>query len=107
MAATANVDIGSLIRSTAGVNGGRPCIAGTGISVLQIAAMFGSGLTPEKVQAEYPQVSVASVYAAITYYMANRETIDGELREERITGTAAPREVPPQQFQRSKGAPPS
>lgn len=82
MAATANVDIGSLICSTPGVNGGRPCIAGTGISVLQIAALFGSGLTPEEIQAEFPQVSVTSVYAAITYYMANREAIDAELREE-------------------------
>lgn len=82
MAATANVDIGSLIRSTPGVNGSRPCIAGTGISVLQVAALFNSGLTPDEIQAEYPHVSVASVYAAITYYMANREAIDAELREE-------------------------
>lgn len=82
MAAAANVDIGSLIRSTPGVNGGRPCIAGTGISVLQIAALFREGSSPEEIQAEYPHVNVASVYAAITYYMANRETIDAELREE-------------------------
>ncbi len=82
MAATASVDTGSFIRATEGVNGGRPCIAGTGISVLQIAATFNSGLTPEEIQSEYPQVSVASVYAAITYYMANREAIDAELREE-------------------------
>lgn len=107
MAATANVDIGSLIRSTPGVNGGRPCIAGTGISVLQIAALFGSGLTPEEIHAEYPQVSVASVLAAITYYMANREAIDAELREEAEAGAPARTEDQSQQFQRSKGVPAS
>jgi uncharacterized protein (DUF433 family) len=107
MAATASVDIGSLIRSTPGVNGGRPYIAGTGISVSQIAAMFNSGLAPEEIEAGYPHVGIAAVYAAVARHMANREAIDAELREGARTGITAPREVRPQECQRPKGAPPS
>lgn len=82
MATAAKVDIGSLIRATPGVNGGRPCIAGTGISVLQVAALFTGGLSPEEIQDEYPHVGIAAVYAAIAHYMANQQAMDAELWEE-------------------------
>lgn len=83
------VDIGTLITCTPGVNGGRPCIAGTGMSVHQIAVLFESGLMPDDIVREYPGISREGAFAAITYYLANRSHIDAELREEAAEGERA------------------
>lgn len=82
----ASIDIGTLIVSKPGVNGGRPCIAGTGMSVHQVAILFAGGMNPEAIAAEYPGVSTEGVYAAITHYLANRAQIDAELADEVAEG---------------------
>lgn len=77
---TAAVDIGTLIVRTPGVLGGRPRIAGTRISVATITLLDRQGVSPELIAAdEYPQLSLAQVYAALAYYHANRPTIDEEI----------------------------
>jgi uncharacterized protein (DUF433 family) len=86
MAAASAIDIGTLISVTEGVNGGRPCIAGTGMSVHQVAVRFKAGLSPEEIVREYPGLSAEGVYAAISHYLANRERIDRELAEEAAEG---------------------
>ncbi len=37
------------------------------------------GLTPEEVQAEYPHLPLAAVYAAFAYYYDHQAEIDGEI----------------------------
>jgi uncharacterized protein (DUF433 family) len=76
------VDIGMLIQSRPGVNGGRPCLAGTGLSVLQIAVFVREGLTPEQILNEYPHLDLARVYAGVTYYLANKAALDEQLETE-------------------------
>jgi uncharacterized protein (DUF433 family) len=74
------VDIGGMIVSTPGVNGGRPCIAGTGISVGAIGLLWQEPLTPQEiVAAVYPHLTLAQVYAALAFYHLNREAIDAEI----------------------------
>ena len=58
------VDIGTLIERTPGIRGGRPCIAGTGVSVMRIVGWYNLGLTPEEIAADYPHLSLAQVHAA-------------------------------------------
>ena len=76
------VDIGTLIRRTPGVKGGRPCLADTGMSVQRVAVLYRSGMTVEAIHEEYPHITLDLMYAAITYYLANSEEIDGYLDDD-------------------------
>lgn len=75
-------DIGTLITQTLGVCGGRPTIAGTGVSVRRIAGWYKMGQTPEEIADQYGHLSLAQVYAALSYYHANQDEIHRELAEE-------------------------
>ena len=74
-------DIGTFIVQTPDIRGGRPHVAGTGITVMRIAGWYKLGYTPEKI-AEQIRLSLAQVYAALAYYHANREAIDADLEVE-------------------------
>ena len=80
-------EIGSLISRRPEIRGGRPCIAGTGVSVRRIAQWHNMGLIPEEiVQTFGGHLSLAQVHAALAYYYANKEEIDEDLAiEERAT----------------------
>ncbi len=78
---TAVIDIGELITSSPEIRGGKPRVAGTGITVMRIAGWYKLGWSPEKI-ADQLELSCAQVYAALAYYHTNREAIDDELRLE-------------------------
>lgn len=74
------VDISTLLHSKPGVNGGRVCLAGTGISVRAIAVQYKEGRTPQEIVDDYsPAIDLPRVYAAITYYLANKAAIEADL----------------------------
>lgn len=73
------VDIGTLIERSPEIRGGRPCIAGTGVTVLRIAGWHNLGLTPEEIAAKIEHLSLAQIHAALAYYHANREEIDSDI----------------------------
>lgn len=75
-------DIGSLIVRSDDIRGGRPRIAGTGVTVRRIVGWYKQGLTPEEIITEVPHLSLAQVYAALTYYHANREEIEVDMATE-------------------------
>ncbi len=72
-------DIGNLIVSQTDVKGGRPCIAGTGITVHRIVTWYKQGFTPEQIADEYEHLNLAQVYAALAYYHANQAEIEAQL----------------------------
>jgi uncharacterized protein (DUF433 family) len=77
------IDIGTLISRSPGVVGGRPCIAGTRVSVRGIALQGNAGLSPEEIVAALgAHVSLAQVHAALAYYFANKAEIDSDMDEE-------------------------
>jgi uncharacterized protein (DUF433 family) len=82
MAGTATVDIGTLITSSPEVRGGRPRIAGTGVTVRRIVGWYKLGLSPEEIVAEIPHLTLAQVYAALAYYHSNRDEIEQDIAEE-------------------------
>jgi uncharacterized protein (DUF433 family) len=74
------LSIGQLISSDAD----RLYITGTKVSVQQIAALTQEGLSPREIATEYPQISLAQVHAALTYYYTNQQEIDAILVQEAL-----------------------
>ncbi|MEG3876564.1 DUF433 domain-containing protein [Microcoleus sp. herbarium7] len=79
---TTAVEIGTLIVRTPGTCGGRPRIAGTRITVENIAIDFNAGMSPQQIIDERPHLTLAQVYAALAYYYANKKQIDAEIAAE-------------------------
>jgi uncharacterized protein (DUF433 family) len=76
------VDIGTLIVRSPEIRGGRPRIAGTGITVHRIATWYKLGHSPEEIAPRIGHLTLAQVYAALAYYHANKEEIEAELAED-------------------------
>jgi uncharacterized protein (DUF433 family) len=76
------VDVGTLIVRTPEIRGGRPRIAGTGITVQRIVGWYKLGLSAEEIANQIPHLTLAQVYAALAYYHANRDEIEQALAVE-------------------------
>ena len=89
MSSSTDVEIGSLITRSPEIKGGRPRIAGTGITVKRIAAWHQSGMQPEEIaarvaklcrdKAEYRRIVDACKAYMSANYSAQR--IDALLKE--------------------------
>ena len=77
-----SLGIGSRIVSTPDIRGGRPRIAGTRITVHRIVTWYKQGCTAEQIADEYEHLTLAQVYAALTYYQANQAEIEADLAAE-------------------------
>lgn len=75
-------DIGALIVRNPELRSGRPILAGTGVSVRSVVIRYKQGQTPEEIADRFGHLSLAQVYAALTYYHANREEIETDIAEE-------------------------
>ena len=75
-------DIATLIIRSPETCGNRPRIAGTRISVQQIATLHKQGLSPIDIRAEYDFLTLAQIYSALAYYYANQAEIEAYLTEE-------------------------
>jgi uncharacterized protein (DUF433 family) len=75
-------EISNLISRRPDIRGGRPCIAGTGVSVRRIAQWHNMGLTPEEIVRKFGHLSLTQVHAAVAHYRANQTEIDADLEVE-------------------------
>jgi uncharacterized protein (DUF433 family) len=67
------------IVKTPGICGGKACIAGHRIRVMDIVVWNQKrGYSPDEIVAMFPGISLADVHAALTYYFDNRLEIDEE-----------------------------
>ena len=73
------VEIGSLIDRDPSVRGGRPKIAGTGMTVGRIAGWYKTGMTPEEIALDYPHLTLAQIHAALAFYHANQDDVEADL----------------------------
>jgi uncharacterized protein (DUF433 family) len=81
------IEIGTLIDRDPKVRGGRPKIAGTGLTVSRIAIGYKMGMTPEEIALEYPHLTLAQVHAALAYYHVNRDEIEADIAEQGSGGS--------------------
>jgi uncharacterized protein (DUF433 family) len=66
-----------------GYCGGKPHIAGHRIKVQHIVTWHEHmGLCPDEIVATYSGLTLADVYAALTYYYDHREQIDADIEED-------------------------
>ncbi|MDJ1181074.1 DUF433 domain-containing protein [Roseofilum sp. BLCC_M91] len=77
-----SINIDSLITTDPKLRSGRPIIAGTGTSVRRVAALYNQGYGAEEIGRRLDHLTLTQVYAALTYYHANREAMDGDLQAE-------------------------
>ncbi|WP_377477481.1 MAG: DUF433 domain-containing protein [Microcoleus anatoxicus] len=79
-------DIGTLISRQPDIHGGCPIIAGTGVTVRRIAIWYKQGLNAEEIGDRVGHLTLTQVYAALTYYHANREEVDADIAAEEAEG---------------------
>jgi uncharacterized protein (DUF433 family) len=71
------------ITKTPGVCGGRACIAGHRVRVLDIVVWHERrGYSPDEIVDLFPGITLADVYAALAYYFDNRDEIEADFRAE-------------------------
>lgn len=75
-------DIATLIARSPEICGNRPCIAGTRVSVQQIALLHREGLRPIDILNDYEFLNLAQIYSALAYYYANQSEIESYLEED-------------------------
>jgi uncharacterized protein (DUF433 family) len=69
------------ITKTAGVCGGKACIAGHRVRVMDIVVRHEDlGVTPDELVAAYPGLSLSDVHAALAYYFDNVDEIRNDIR---------------------------
>ncbi|MCI0684483.1 MAG: DUF433 domain-containing protein [Gemmataceae bacterium] len=65
-----------------GVCGGRACIAGHRVRVMDIVAWHEKrGYCPDEIVDMFPGITLADVYAALAYYFDHRREIDDEFQD--------------------------
>lgn len=62
--------------------GGKAAIDDTRIRVNNVASLAKQGSTPQQVLEHYPDLTLAQVHAALTYYYDHRQEIESELAAE-------------------------
>ena len=74
--------IASHIEVTPDTCTGKPRIAGHRIRVQDVVLWNEEGRSVDEIVADFPQLSLADVYAALAYYHDHREQIDQDIRED-------------------------
>lgn len=86
-------DIGRLIVASANIRGGRPRVAGTGVTVQRIVGWYKLGLTPEEISDCFGHIDLAQVHAALAYYHANRDQIEAAIAADEAEGNRIEQEL--------------
>jgi uncharacterized protein (DUF433 family) len=83
------------ITKTPGVCGGRACIVGHRVRVLDIVVWHEhQGMTPDEIVSEVPSLTLADVHAALAYYFDHMEEIREEMQSERAQVEESRRKSP-------------
>jgi uncharacterized protein (DUF433 family) len=83
------------ITKTLGVCGGKACIAGHRVRVLDIVEWHEhQGMSPDEIVSEVPSITLADVHAALAYYFDHMDEIREEMRAERALVDESRRKSP-------------
>jgi uncharacterized protein (DUF433 family) len=83
MSATIPSPVRTCIESQPGICGGKPCIAGTRIRVQDVFVWHElQGQSADEIVSRFPQLTMADVYAALSYYWGHRDEIQRDMQAE-------------------------
>ena len=83
MSSTIQSPARTCIESQPSVCGGRPCVAGTRIRVQDVFVWHElQGQSADEIVSRFPQLTMADVYAALSYYWDHRDEIQREMQAE-------------------------
>lgn len=83
MSATIPSPVRTCIESQAVVCGGKPCISGTRIRVQDVFVWHElQGQSADEIVSRFPQLTMADVYAAMSYYWDHRNEIQRDMQAE-------------------------
>ncbi|HLM03176.1 MAG TPA: DUF433 domain-containing protein [Pyrinomonadaceae bacterium] len=63
------------------------------VSLDTVIIAFAQGATPEQIVEDYDSLELAEVYAAISYYLQNREEVDAYLAQRKVLRDELRREI--------------
>ena len=61
-------------------------VGGTRVPLETVVTAFEHGATAEEILQQYPSLVLADVYAAISYYLRNKDEVEAYLRQRRAQG---------------------
>ena len=67
-------------------------VGGTRVTLDTVIGAFNDGATPETIAYQYPSLTLADIYAVITYYLRAREEVDVYLAERQAKSEQVQRE---------------
>jgi uncharacterized protein (DUF433 family) len=71
------------ITKTPGVCGGRACIAGHRIRVMDVVVLHEKrGMSAEEIVSQFPGITLANIHAALAYYFDNRAEIAADFQND-------------------------
>lgn len=56
-------------------------LIGSRVPLAHIVRQFQEGESPESIRSHYPTLDLEQVYGAITFYLGNREAVEGDLKD--------------------------
>ncbi len=77
-----SVEIGTLISKDIDIRNSKVFISGTNTPVYRIVIWYKQGMTPEEIAQDCSHLTLASVYAALAYYHANKDEIETQIETE-------------------------
>ncbi|MEL7224620.1 MAG: DUF433 domain-containing protein [Cyanobacteria bacterium J06576_12] len=63
---------------------GEPIVSGTRISVRALVNLWRLGVPPEELPAQYPQLTLAQVFDALSFYLDNQAEINDYIEKNRV-----------------------
>ena len=64
--------------------GGEPTILGTRIPVRTLVNLWRLGTPPEEIPTQYPQLTLAQVFDALSFYLDNKEEVNSYIEKNHI-----------------------
>lgn len=90
--------INKYIEKKEGVCGGREVIKGHRVPVWQIAKAYNKGANLGELATQFETVSVLEIRKAIEYYKENKETIDQQIEENKVSKVVEKYDLPNTHF---------